>query len=142
MSRGFAVVLRSKEAGNVDRGTPMRVRWQCIHHGNETANKRGLEEHVERDEEGKITSQRKEEHTYVSQMSCKWGLGVSFKARYKGNKGGVREEDKTWILTVTCSGPTLLRTLFIGNGGLNIKKPWNLPERTERRFLSTEPRTE
>jgi hypothetical protein len=49
MSRGFAVVLRSKEAGNAARGTPLRVRWMCIHHGSETANKRGLEEHVERD---------------------------------------------------------------------------------------------
>jgi hypothetical protein len=43
------VVLRSKEAGNAARGTLMRVRWMCIHHGSETANKRGLEEHVERD---------------------------------------------------------------------------------------------
>jgi hypothetical protein len=38
MSKGFAVVQRSKEAGNATLKTPMRVRWQCIHHGTATAN--------------------------------------------------------------------------------------------------------
>ena len=57
------MVQRSKEAGNAARETLMRVRWQCIHHGEETANKRGLKKHVKRDKESKIISQRKQEHT-------------------------------------------------------------------------------
>jgi hypothetical protein len=38
MTKGFAVVQRSKKAGNATLKTPMRVRWQCIHHGIATAN--------------------------------------------------------------------------------------------------------
>jgi hypothetical protein len=38
MTKGFAIVQRSKEAGNATLKTPMRVRWQCIHHGTATAN--------------------------------------------------------------------------------------------------------
>jgi hypothetical protein len=56
MSKDFAVVLRNKEAGNATRRTLMRVKWMCIYYDIETANKRGLEEHIERDKEGKIIS--------------------------------------------------------------------------------------
>jgi hypothetical protein len=105
MSKGFAVILRNKKAGNAARGIPMRIRWMYIHHSNEIANKRGLEEHVERDKKDKITSQRKQESTYISQMSYKWGAGISFKAIYK-SKGDVRDEDKTWILIITCNDHT------------------------------------
>ena len=35
--------------------------FKCIHHGIKTANKRHLEDRVERDEEGKITSRRRRE---------------------------------------------------------------------------------
>jgi hypothetical protein len=53
------VVQRSMEINK-------RFRWQCIHHGEKTMNKRGLEEHVEKDPSGEvITSQRKREHTTV-----------------------------------------------------------------------------
>ena len=96
MSRGFAVVQRSKEKGNEDRGTFIRVRWQCIYHGEETANKRDLKNHVGRDEEGKIINQRKQEKTHVRGMSCKQGIGIS----WKGEKG-TRAKEKTWILSIT-----------------------------------------
>jgi hypothetical protein len=66
MCRNIAVIQRSKEAGNAARGTPMRVRWQYIYYGEETANKRGLKKYVKRDKEGKIISQRKQEHIHVS----------------------------------------------------------------------------
>jgi hypothetical protein len=56
MSKGFAVVQRSKKASNAILGTIMRVRWQYIYYDIVTANKRDLEDHVERNEEGKIIS--------------------------------------------------------------------------------------
>jgi hypothetical protein len=44
----------------------MRVRWQCIYYGTITANKRNLEDHVERNEKDKIINRRKQESIYVS----------------------------------------------------------------------------
>ena len=86
MSQGFVVVQRSKERNK-------RYRWQCIHHGEKTANKRGLEDHVERDPSGEaITSQRKREHTTVKQKNCKWLVGLTYKPAVKGS------DVKTWQL--------------------------------------------
>jgi hypothetical protein len=56
-------------------------------------NKRGLEDHVERDPSGEIiTSQRKREHTTVKQKNCKWLVGVTYKPTVKGS------DIKTWQL--------------------------------------------
>ncbi len=71
MAEGFTVVQHSREQGNAAKSTPMRVRWQCAHHGTETTNKQGLENHVEKDEKSCITSQHKQKNITVSQMSCK-----------------------------------------------------------------------
>ena len=38
--RDFAMVQRSKETGNAARGTFVRVKWQCIYHGEKTAKER------------------------------------------------------------------------------------------------------
>ncbi|KAL9099321.1 MAG: hypothetical protein Q9187_009514, partial [Circinaria calcarea] len=46
---GFAVVTR----GGGTKKIPS-IRYQCIHHSAETRNTRGLENHIEKDSEGKI----------------------------------------------------------------------------------------
>ncbi len=59
-------------------------------------NKRDLEDHVGRDEEGKITSQRKQEKTHVRDINYKWGINISWK-----REKGTSPEEKTWILSIT-----------------------------------------
>jgi hypothetical protein len=54
LSQGFAIVQKS---GSLKSARP-RFEFRCIHHGDKTANTHQLEEHVERDEEGTITSRR------------------------------------------------------------------------------------
>ncbi len=68
------------------------MRWQYIHYGEETANKRNLEDHVGMDKKNKIINQ----YTHVRGMSCKWGISVS----WKGEKD-TSAEKKTWILSIT-----------------------------------------
>jgi hypothetical protein len=46
------------------------ARFQCTYHGKATKNWRKLEDHVEKDEEGNITSKRQREGTIVSQLDC------------------------------------------------------------------------
>jgi hypothetical protein len=58
----------------------MRVRWLCIYHNLEIANKRGLEEYVIYDSEGNINSERKREYTKIIGKGCKWGMGINYKA--------------------------------------------------------------
>jgi hypothetical protein len=49
------------------------VEFLCIHHGRETRNDRQLEQGVERNPEGKITSCRNRGDTQVNQkLDCKW----------------------------------------------------------------------
>jgi hypothetical protein len=56
-SQGFAIVQKS---GSMKLVHP-RFNFRCIHHRAVTLNTRGLEEHVERDEDDNITSRRKQE---------------------------------------------------------------------------------
>jgi hypothetical protein len=81
LSVGFAVV---RVSGSMKQQRP-RFQFKCIHHGVETANKRGLEEHVERDTDGNIVSRRKQEGTSVQQRGCKWEVYLALKILDKGN---------------------------------------------------------
>ena len=49
------------------------ARFECSKHGESTRNWRKLESHVERDEDGTITTVRQREDTLVSQNACEWG---------------------------------------------------------------------
>ena len=46
------------------------MRFECPKHGESTRNWRKLESHVERDEDGTITTVRQREETLVSQTAC------------------------------------------------------------------------
>jgi hypothetical protein len=73
------------------------ARWQCYYHGVATKNWRHLEDHVERDEEGKITSKRQREGTMVGQLDCQWSVRLTWKDVGKRGSG-----NKAFILTVKC----------------------------------------
>jgi hypothetical protein len=66
LSRGFAVVTTTSKKG--------RAQFACIHHGAETKNWRGLEAHVKRDEDNKISSRRKREETATNARGCTWEM--------------------------------------------------------------------
>lgn len=66
LSQGFAIVRKS---GSLKQARP-RFEFRCIHHGNDTLSTRKLEEHVERDEEDHITTQRKQEATSINVRNC------------------------------------------------------------------------
>ena len=57
---GFAWV----SGGGGSRKVPGKT-FLCIHHGKKSANKRGLEDHVVKDREGKLLSKRQREMTNV-----------------------------------------------------------------------------
>jgi hypothetical protein len=78
MSRGFCIVARSSDR-NKEKTQIVRVRWQCIYHSLETANKRGLEKHVTYNSESKISSERKRENTKIMDKGYNWGIGISYK---------------------------------------------------------------
>ena len=65
-------------------------RFRCIFHGEKTQNNRKLEDRVEYDNEGKITSKRQRGATNVRQLQCPWAALCSYKdigKRGSGNKG-------------------------------------------------------
>jgi hypothetical protein len=68
-----------------------------VYHGTATQNTRKLEDRVESDEEGNITSRRQRENTTVSQLGCDWEGYCSFKNLGKRNSG-----EKGYILTMKC----------------------------------------
>jgi hypothetical protein len=70
MSRGFCIVVKCSN-WNKTKTQVMRVRWLCIHHNLETANKRGLEEYITYDSKSNISSERKREHTKIMGKGCK-----------------------------------------------------------------------
>jgi hypothetical protein len=87
--QGFDIV----NAGGGTTGHP-GMRLVCIHHASKTRNYRGLEDRVERDEEGAIISRRQRDGTTVGQLNCLWHCLVSYKSV------GVRgTEPKAFILT-------------------------------------------
>jgi hypothetical protein len=96
LSQGFAVVVGKSSQD----GTP-RAEFLCIHHGTATRNDRQLEEEVERDPEGNITSRRQRGDTQVMQkLDCGWKGVLSHRFPYPG------ATDRVWMLTMTCSGHT------------------------------------
>ena len=74
-AQGFAI---TQQSGSMKQARP-RFDFQCIHHGNSTRNYRKLEEHVERDEEDKITSRRKQEATTINARNCPYLIYLAFK---------------------------------------------------------------
>ena len=92
MAEGFDVV----QTGGDTKKVP-GARFACSKHGEPTRNWRKLESHVERDEDGTITTVRQREDTLVSQTACEWGARVSWKDVGKRGSG-----EKGFVLTVTC----------------------------------------
>src|SRR5271163_4938606 len=89
LSKGFDIV----RTGGGNRRVPAK-RWNCVHHGNVTRNDRGLEDAVERNEEGQVISNRKRQATNCLQQSCFWSVRCSLKEidsneEAKGPKGFV-----------------------------------------------------
>jgi hypothetical protein len=121
LGQGFAVVVGKS---NKDA----YVEFLCIHHGTETRNNRQLEQDVERNPEGKITSHRKRGDTQVNlKLDCKWRCTCSFKFAYAGATG------RMWILTVTSLAHTHgMRNPF----GYKI----HVKETTEYKILTTKAR--
>jgi hypothetical protein len=78
-------------------------------HGERTKNTRELEDKVERNEEGAITSKRQRDNINIRQLSCKWEALCFFK-KSKGIEG------KGYTLTMKCdiySGYELVDDLFL-----------------------------
>ncbi|OQU95193.1 hypothetical protein CLAIMM_01436, partial [Cladophialophora immunda] len=90
LSQGFDIVKGSGGTKQFPSST-----FQCIYHGKETRNYRGLEDKVERDENGVIISDRKRELTHIRGTDCRWSCRVSWKSIGKRNSG-----IKAFILTV------------------------------------------
>ena len=66
-----------------------------IYYRVKSANKRGLEDHVLKDREGKLLFKRQKEMTNVRQTGCEWTVRVSYKGVTRGS------DVKAWILTVS-----------------------------------------
>jgi hypothetical protein len=66
LSQGFAIVRKS---GSLKQARP-RFDFLCIHHGRDTANTRRLEKHVEKDDEDRITTRRKQEAININARDC------------------------------------------------------------------------
>jgi hypothetical protein len=64
-AEGFNIVRK----GGGSKAIPS-YRFKCIFHGSIAQNNRKLENLIERDSEGRITSQRQREATNVQQLEC------------------------------------------------------------------------
>ena len=82
-SQGFTVVQTS---GSMRMARP-RFYFRCVHHGTATLNTRGLEEHVERDEDDNITSRRQQEATNINQKDCPYFIWLAHKQIGKRGSG-------------------------------------------------------
>ncbi|ERF71028.1 hypothetical protein EPUS_03308 [Endocarpon pusillum Z07020] len=83
LSQGFAIVRKS---GSMKQARP-RFEFRCIHHGDNTLDTRHLEQHVERDEENRITSRRKQEATSINARSCPYMVYLAYKQVGKRGSG-------------------------------------------------------
>src|ERR1700733_15057914 len=94
--RGFALAegFDIAHTGGGNKRVP-GGRWQCGHYGKETWNWRKLEDRVEVNEEGSITSGRKRDGITVGQLGCDWSMGVSWKDIGKRGSG-----NKAFVMTV------------------------------------------
>ncbi|KAF7508230.1 hypothetical protein GJ744_009527 [Endocarpon pusillum] len=82
-AQGFAIARKS---GSMKQARP-RFYFYCIHHGVSADNWRHLEEHVERDEENKITSRRKQDKTNINARNCPYHIYLAFKQIGKRGSG-------------------------------------------------------
>jgi hypothetical protein len=71
------------------------TRYKCIFYGSSTQNNRKLEDDVERDSEGIITSRRRKNATSVRQLQCTWSAIYSFKIIGKRTIG-----ERAFVLTM------------------------------------------
>jgi hypothetical protein len=92
LAEGFDIAL----SGGGTKKVP-GARFQCCYHGKEMKNWRKLDDHVERDKEGNITSNRQREGTIVGQLNCHWSVRVSYEDIGKRGSG-----NKAFVMTVTC----------------------------------------
>ena len=83
LSQGFAIV---QTGGGQGEAKP-RFRFRCLHHAKDTMNRRQLERHVERDEQGNITTRRKQEATSINARDCPYFIELSFKQVGKRGSG-------------------------------------------------------
>jgi len=92
LAEGFDIA----QTGGGTRKAP-GAHFECGYHGTTTRNWRKLEDHIEKDEKGNITSRRQREGTIVGQLDCHWSVRVTYKdigKRGSGNKG--------FVMTVVC----------------------------------------
>jgi hypothetical protein len=75
LSQGFAIV---QKGGGEGEAKP-RFRFRCIHHANDTMNTRQLERHVKRDEQGDMTTRRKQEAISINARDCSYLIELLFK---------------------------------------------------------------
>jgi hypothetical protein len=143
LAEGFDIVRK----GGGTKANPS-YRFRCIHHGVETRNDRKLEDHVERDSEGKRISKRKVEGRPVHQLECPWSALCSFKAIAQGS--GV----KGFILTMQGEahvGHPLVDDPFVYTAHLKASEEYQealrqakkhreqvLPYSTSRRLINAE----
>ena len=92
LAEGFDIV---KHGGGTKKIPGSRYKY--IFHGINTQNYRKLEDHVEKDSEGKIISRHQRDATSVRQLQCTWSAICSFKSIGKRNSG-----KKGYILIVQC----------------------------------------
>src|SRR5437764_1047237 len=90
LAKGFDIVRN----GGGTKDAPS-YRFRCFYHGITTQNNRKLEDRVEVDKEGNITSRRKRDATNVRQLDCPWAALCSYKSVGKRGSG-----IKAFILTV------------------------------------------
>jgi hypothetical protein len=81
LSKGFAIVTLSS--------TPKRAKFACIHHGSQSRNWRGLEDHVEKDKDGTVVSRRKRDDTSSNAKDCPWEMYWSVRSVGKRGSGVV-----------------------------------------------------
>jgi hypothetical protein len=77
MSRGFYIVVKNKDRNS--KPYVERVRWRYIYYIVNTANNRGLKEHIFYDFEGKISTERKRENTKIMGKKCNWRMEITYK---------------------------------------------------------------
>ena len=90
LSQGFAIVRTN---GSEHSKKPYLL-MQCIHHRKKTMNTRNLEDHVQRDNKGVITSTRKQEATSIQGRDCQVRYGLSWK------RDPPKSGEYIWVLRV------------------------------------------
>ena len=102
LSQGFAIVRTSGST----KAVRQRFEFCCIHRGVDTRNYRQLKQHVERNEEDRITSRRKQEATKINARNCPYCICLSYKQVGKRGSGvfgfvlSIRQDTHTHSMTV------------------------------------------